>query len=427
MKKWIKRGSEKLLKDVFLRNIGASSFDEINGWFKKSYADEYHIDRLKEAADLCMKFKDLHVTIIGDYDVDGTTATSTLLLGLRSLGFKHVSYRIPKRFSEGFGINNTIIDEIESGLVITCDNGIAQPEAIKRAKDKGLTVIILDHHEPLVVDGEIVYPQADIIIDPNAIMDSADYNGYCGCGLCYKFIKALGVSKQTLDKALSMVALATIADVMELREENYVFVKNGFKALLNPNITTSGIYALVCAFDLSRHITAKDIGFKLGPALNACSRMDDDGARNAVELLTFEGPFPLAIIKAESIITLNNDRKSLKKLGLEKAHKIIEDNCLYGDYPIVLRVDVPEGIIGIIAGNICEEYNVPAIVVCKTEEGILKGSARSCGDYNMKEHLDKVSHLLIRHGGHAGAAGLSLMQENFELFCTEIKRYLKQI
>ncbi len=171
-----------------------------------------------------------------------------------------------------------------------------------------------------------------------------------------------------------------------------------------------------------RHITAKDIGFKLGPALNACSRMNDEGAKKAVELLTFEGPFPIAIQMAESIIKLNDERKALKKIGMNEAHRIIEETCLYGDCPIVLKVDVPEGIIGIIAGNLCEEYHVPAIVVCRTEEGILKGSARSCGNYNMKEALDKVSDLLIRHGGHSGAAGLSLLPENLDAFRSEIQK-----
>ena len=373
MKKWLKRGTEKDLKSVFLRNIGVNSLDEVNNWFRKSYANEYIIKDMDKAVSLCKEYQNKPIRIIGDYDVDGTTAVSVLLLGLTSLGFSDVSFRIPRRFSEGFGISEKLIDEVDDGLIITCDNGIAQLDAIRKAKEKGLSVIILDHHEPVIRDGKKILPDADVIIDPNAIEGSASFSGYCGCGLCYKFIRALGCHKYILDKALSMTALATIADVMELREENYVFVKNGFKALLNPNTTTSGIYALICAFELSKHITAKDIGFKIAPSINACSRMYDDGADKAVALLSFDGPFPHAVSMAEEIISINNERKQLKEIGIKETTAYIEENILFGDCPIIVTANVPEGIIGIIAGHICEEYHVPAIVLCDTGNGILKG------------------------------------------------------
>ena len=421
MKDWIKRGTEKLVKDVFLRNIKAESLDVINDWFKKSYADEYRLDGLNEAVELASMFKNEPVRIIGDYDVDGVCSTSILKLSLKAMGFTSVTHRIPHRFSEGFGINTKIIDEIESGLVITCDNGIAQLDAIKAAKDKGLKVIILDHHEPVKVDGEAVLPEADVIVDPNAIESSADFNGYCGAGICLKFARKLGVNKALYQQLQSLAAMATVADVMELREENYVIVRNGLKALTSPATTTAGAYALVSAFELTKHLTAHDIGFKLGPAINACSRMKDDGAMDAVELLTFTESYIKAIPMAEAVVEVNNRRKAVKEEAIKAANTYIEENCLMGDVPIVVRLDgVPEGVIGIVAGNICEDYKVPAIVLTKLDDGILRGSSRSCGNYHMKDNLDKVSSLLLKYGGHEGAAGLSLLEENYAEFVDKI-------
>ena len=418
--KWTKRGLEKVIKEVFERNIGATC-EQVNAWFKKSYSDEYRVDGLNEAVELALKFKNSPVRIIGDYDVDGVCSTSILKLSLKAMGFTSVTHRIPHRFSEGFGINMKIIDEIESGLVITCDNGIAQLDAIKAAKAKGLKVIILDHHEPVKVDGKAVLPEADIIVDPNAIEGSADFNGYCGAGLCLKFARKLGVNKALYQQLQSLAAMATIADVMELREENYVIVRNGLKALTSPATTTAGAYALVSAFELTKHLTAHDIGFKLGPAINACSRMKDDGAMDAVELLTFTESYVRAIPMAEAVVEVNNSRKAIKEAANKAARQYIDEHCLYGDVPLIVRLDgTPEGVIGIVAGNLCEEFKVPAIVLTDIGDGLLRGSSRSCGNYHMKENLDKVSDLLVKYGGHAGAAGLSLKEEDFDAFAARM-------
>ena len=418
---WKKRDERSTLKDIFLRNINASSLDDINAWFTKSYENKFFLDCIDKAVEIVKGFNNKPVTIVGDYDADGVTATSILTLALRWCGFKNVKYRIPKRFSEGFGINSTIIDEINDGLVITCDNGVAQLDAIRQAKAKGLTVVILDHHEPAVIDGVAVLPLADVIVDANA-GTKADFKGYCGAGVCLKFARALfaefGLSEKLYLKLLGLAAIGTVADVMELRGENYVFVRNGLKYLLNANFNTFGTNALIKACGCDKVLTAHDIGFKIGPVINASSRMKDDGAKDVVELLIYEGrDMSLAVSKAEKLCALNDVRKGEKRVGLEKAHEIIKENCMYGDIPLVINVpDVKEGVIGILAGSLCEEYKVPAIVVTETEPGILKGSARSCGNCNIKDELDKVSELLLRYGGHAGAAGLSLEASNLDAF-----------
>ena len=323
---WIKKTNFNSPKDMILSNLGVKTTSELNEWFKKSYANQYKIKNLKEATILAKKFIHKKVRIIGDYDVDGTSATTILYKGLTEYGFTDVSYRIPLRFSEGFGINTSIIDEIDEGLIITCDNGIAGIEAIEKAKAKGLTVIIIDHHAPVVENGKIIYPDADIIIDPNAIPDSADFNGYCGAGLAYKFICELfEFDKEIRYKYLTLAALGTVADVMKLREENYVFVRNALKIMHNPAYNTVGLTALVNAFGLSSGVKADDIAFRLGPAINASSRMKDDGAKDAVELLCFDGDIATANEMAEDLIKVNNQRKDVEASTTEKALKIIKE------------------------------------------------------------------------------------------------------
>lgn len=413
------------VKEVFERNIGATT-DEINGWFKRFYANEWRLDDIVKAVDIVLGFKDKPVTIVGDYDADGVTSTTILYLALKAAGFSDVRKRIPLRFSEGFGINPKIIDEIKEGLVLTCDNGVAQVDAINKAKAKGLTVVIIDHHEPARdTDGNITLPDADCIIDPNAIEGQADFNGYCGAGLSLKFARALGekLGKPNLYQAfLGLAAIGTVADVMELRMENYVIVRQGLKKLVDSRFCTTGLSALVsaCAGNV---VTAKDIGFKIGPVINAASRMRDDGAMLAADLLAFNGDINTAIRKTEQLCGLNDVRKGKKREALAAAEKQIADECMFGDVPLVLYLPgVPEGVIGIVAGNLCEKYAVPAIVLTDSdEEGVLRGSARSCGNCDIKAELDKVNAensdvFASKYGGHKGAAGLSIKKDQLETF-----------
>ena len=414
--RWIKKGTETTIKEVVLRNMGVSSTDDINAWFKKSIDNDYKIKGLKEAVEYALSFKDKKVTICGDYDADGVTSTSILYIALKRAGFTDVHFRIPKRFSEGFGINTTMIDEAGEGLIITCDNGVAQPDVINYAVDKGLAVIVTDHHEPLVVDDEVVLPNVEHIIDPNAIEGQADFNGYCGAGIAYKFsIELLGKKCSDL---LAFAAIGTVADVMQLREENYVIVRNGLNAISERKVCP-GLSCLLSVLSIKK-CYAHDIGFGIGPVINASSRLNDDGAKDVVNLFISNDSY--AFNEAERLVNLNTKRKELGRNGLKMAKAAIEEECLFGDVPLTVYVPgVPEGIIGIIAGNLCEEYKVPAIVVTDSDDDTLKGSARSPEGFNIKEALDNVSELLIKHGGHAGAAGLSLKKSDFYSFREAIK------
>ena len=401
-KKWICRHPNESVENIILKNFGVSSAADLNEWFKKSYANQYTINGLKEAVEFAKKFMKSTVTIIGDYDADGTTATSILYLGLKEYGFKDVRFRIPHRFSEGFGINEKIIDEIESGLIITCDNGIAGLDAIKKAKGKGLAVIVTDHHKPVVIDNETVLPVADYIIDPNAIDGQAVFNGYCGAGLAYKFICELFNFNKTIRyKYLGLAAIGTVADVMELREENYVFVRNALPRLSNPTYTTVGLNALIEAFDFERQITSSDIGYRIGPAINSASRMKDWGADFVVELLTFNGDKEKAAEMAQKLIRTNELRKESEKEAMAKAKEIIEQQNKKDNCPLIVYIPlINEGILGIIAGNLCEKYGVPTLVFTNTlfkGEEILKGSARSCDGFNIKELFDAHAELFIKY------------------------------
>lgn len=420
--KWTKRDSCKTIREVFLRNIGAKNINEVNNWFIRSRAEEYRLDNVETASSLIKCFIDKPVTIVGDYDADGICASSIMWLALQYLGFKDVKVRIPKRFSEGYGLSQKIIDEIDSGLVITVDNGITAIDEIKNAKDKGLTVVVTDHH---LSESGGTLPEADIIIDPKALSGSADFDGYCGAGIAYKIACQLLNEHENKDKLkktlLPFAGIATITDVMPLREENYVFVKDSLQKLIDQRYLTTGLYALICALNLSRHVSSKDIGFKIGPSINAASRMKDDGADDVLKLLTFNGPYEDAVSMAETLVSVNEARKDAKKTGLEKAHKVIEEDCLFGDVPLIVNVpDIQPGIIGIIAGALTEEFKVPAFVLSGSK--ILKGSARTFGDYNIKRELDKVSGLLEGYGGHVGAAGLSVSEEKFEELKTSLQK-----
>lgn len=427
---WIKRGSASTVEEVFLHNIGAGSLDEINGWFQRSYDDGYFIDGLDEAVTLALTFTERPVTIIGDYDGDGMTSTAILYRALTRAGFTDVHYRIPRRFSEGFGINPVIIDEIPEGLVITCDNGIGQREVIHKAKEKGLAVIVLDHHLPDTDGDKILLPPADVVVDPHAIPGSAAFNDYCGAGLCYRFAKVLLArtgrnEKAYIDQLMGLAAIGTVTDVMPLKEENYVIVRNGLKVLLRPELNSAGLRALIATLGLSVRITAHDIGFKLGPALNAASRLKDDGAAEAVGLLLFDGGAAEAAELATGLIRTNDRRKLLQNAGRERARDLIRTEGLSDDYPMVVYLpETPEGIVGTIAGNLCEEFGVPVIVMTDKEgdPSILKGSARSVAGYHMKHALDKVAPLLNEYGGHEGAAGLSFEKAKLG----EIRDSLKQ-
>lgn len=404
-----KNAALQTVQDVVCANTGMSVDDLLND------RTPYPIEQLRQAAELIRDAIQAKKTIYiaGDYDVDGICASSILELGLRCVHAKTV-VRLPKRFSEGYGLKKEMVEEFDDGqLLITVDNGITAMDAIQRAKEKTMTVIVTDHHLP-ALDEETklpILPEADIVIDPNAIQNSAKFNGYCGAGLAFRLCRMLlGPKHWMIPRLLSLAAIATVADSVPLLYENRLIVKYGLQTMVDRRGNTKGLYAILCELDLDRYITETNIGFKLAPALNAPGRLRDDGAMDAFKLLTFEGSYAEAKEMAQALLEDNKKRKELSDAWTQKIIEKIEENHMESDYPLVIyEKNIPEGIIGIVAGRIAEKFHSPCFLLGESStSGIAKGSSRSDGFCNLKELLDSNKDWLISYGGHAPAAGLKL-------------------
>ncbi|WP_097006343.1 single-stranded-DNA-specific exonuclease RecJ [Lacrimispora amygdalina] len=425
--KWRKRNPEfNTIKEIVLANNPGISEEELlddKTVYKIKDIDKV-INVLRDA-----KLKDIFITVVGDYDADGVTSSSEWEYILKSLGIRH-RIRLPKRHSEGYGLNLNIIDEIDEGILITVDNGIAAIEAIKKAKEKGIYVIIVDHHMPVLdEDKNKILPEADIIIDPHAIEDQADFVNYCGAGLTYKIAEELFMDDEAILNRLScFAAIGTVADVVELRKDNRKIVKKGLENLLVYKSRTTGLGKLLEQCYISKRITADDIGYSIGPAINACGRLGapvaPKEADQAMEMICFNGSLTTAEDMAKDMILVNRERQLQVRAADKKSEQIIEYNAMYGDAPLVIYIpDINEGLIGIIAGHLTEKYNVPSIVFTDSHKDItvLKASGRSVKDVHLKQLLDSCSNDLLGYGGHPGAAGLSIKKEKLDEFREHIQ------
>ena len=427
--KWKQKNPKlKTVKEVVMNNTGLSEEELLNDTTEYKIRD---IDKVVEVLNKAKKEKTF-ITIVGDYDTDGVTSSSEWELMLNYQKMPH-RIRLPLRHSEGYGLNEKIIDEIDEGILLTVDNGIAAINAIKKAKEKGLYVIVVDHHQPYIDEKtkEVVLPEADIIIDPHAIKGQADFNYYCGAGLTFKIAEEwLGKNHWLLRKLVSLAAIGTVGDVVSLTKDNRKIVKNGINSMLEWKGRTTGLYKLMQLNFLTERITAEDIGFSISPALNACGRLGaptaPKEAMQSFELLTFDGDFNKAEILAKAIAgrdkdnpSVNEVRKKLVKEADKKADEIISDNAMFGDAPLVIYIpNINEGIIGIVAGHLTEKMGVPTIVFTDSNKdpNVLKGSGRSVSSVNLKELLDKCASDMLGYGGHPGAAGLSILKSNLDTF-----------
>lgn len=362
------------------------------------------------------------IRIISDYDVDGVMSNYILYKGLLRAG-ADVDYEIPDRVQDGYGMNEAMIDRAqEAGIntIITCDNGIAASSAIQHAKELGLTVIVTDHHEvPFEeIDGEKQYilPDADAVVDPKRGDCNYPLPEICGAAVAYKLIEGVyerkGIDKQELYPLLEFVAMATICDVMPLLDENRCFVKLGLD-MLN-HTTNEGMKALLVVNDLQdKFISEHQVGFVLGPCINATGRLDS--AMLSMQLLLTEEKSE-AMELARQLYELNEERKALTLEYTEKAYALVEQNGMQQDRVLVIYLEnCHESIAGIIAGRVRERYYRPVLVLCDADEDMVKGSGRSIEEYHMYDALNACQEYLVKFGGHAMAAGFSLMKENIEI------------
>ena len=368
----------------------------------------------------------MHIRVIGDYDIDGVMATFILMTALRRCKAV-VSMQIPDRIHDGYGLNRSLIERAkEDGVdtIITCDNGIAAIDEIAYAKELGMTVLVTDHHEIPYEEtqGRRIYKRsvADAIVNPHQNECMYPYKELCGAAVAWKVVCLLyekyNISKIETEVFLENVAFATVGDIMSLTGENRILVKEGLNRIRHTS--NIGMQALIAQNGLEpAQIDAFHFGFVLGPCINASGRLDT--AKRALELF-FQTEPQMAAQIANELVILNQERKELTLEGVEKAILFCEERDCQKDRVLVVYLpEVHESIAGIIAGRIREKYHKPVFVLTKTEDGV-KGSGRSIEEYSMYEELCKVQHLFTRFGGHPMAAGLSMPEENVDVFRTQL-------
>ena len=404
--------------------IGEKAIEKyLHGSRKDFYSPWLLKDMEKAVAILQEKIENRNrIRIIGDYDIDGVMSTYILLESLRGLGCD-VDMMIPNRITDGYGINEHLIEQAwQEGrdTIITCDNGIAAVTQIRKAKDLGMTVIVTDHHEVPFEDLEggrkEILPPADAIVNPKQKACSYPFAGLCGAVVAMKVMEALyekmAPEVDLVDKMLPFAGIATIGDVMDLQDENRILVKEGLQRL--HHTTNLGLQELIRVNNLElENISPYHIGFILGPCLNASGRLDT--AKRALQLL-LAGSREEAAVLAGDLKNLNESRKEMTAQGLEKAIEQVESTSMMEDTVLVVFLpECHESLAGIIAGRLRERYHKPSFVLTRGEEGV-KGSGRSIESYSMYEKLCECKEYLTKFGGHPMAAGLSLEEENVERF-----------
>lgn len=431
-----------------LRNRDVSTKEDIHKFLHGNVDDLYSpmllkdiecgIDAIKNAI-----FEKKRIRIIGDYDVDGICASQILKIGLQIAG-ADVDVAIPDRMKDGYGLNEHLIRQAhEDGrqFIITCDNGIAAKEQIELAYELGIPVLVTDHHEVPYREEEGVkkeiLPKAVGVIDPKRQECNYPFPEICGAVIALKVMQALILKldplkeKELLLKLLPYAALATVCDVMELKDENRIIVKEGISCIKsNP---PTGLLALMLVNGLeAKQITTYHLGFVIGPCMNAAGRLDT--AMRVLKLLSCT-KLEEAMSLARELKELNDSRKNMTLDGLKKANETICNENMMEDKVFVIYIpDCHESLAGIIAGRLKEQYYKPVFVVTDSEEGV-KGSGRSIDSYNMYEEMVKCKECFTKFGGHKMAAGFSMKKEKISLLrkklnenCSlKVEDYIKKI
>lgn len=385
-----------------------------------TFYDHNLINNIKDATLLCIKHIKANnkIRIIGDYDVDGIMACFILVSAFKELNC-NISYEIPHRINDGYGINENIVKKAADdgiNLIITCDNGISAFSAVELAKQCNIDIIITDHHSIKKDNDNEILPAADYIINPHLKDCEYPFKTICGAYVAYKFILSLyenynkKIDISLNNNCITAAALATICDVMPLKDENRALVHKGLELLKTTD--NIGLRCLIEANNINiSEISSYHIGFIIGPSLNASGRLKS--ANIALKLL-FTKDLKDARERALNLIEINNERKELTSVATSKAIELIEKEFINDKILIIYLEDVHESIAGIIAGRVKEYFNKPVIVLTSSDKDIAKGSGRSTDSYNMIEELQKHDSIFIKYGGHKMAAGMSLYKNNIE-------------
>lgn len=460
----------KSIKRIPLKNENLTNFSSV---LNRVYANrniqskeelDYSIskllpfDKLKgisEAATLIADAikNELAITIVGDFDVDGATSTTVAVKSLYSMGAKKVDFIVPNRFEYGYGLTPEIVkvavDRFNPNVIITVDNGISSIEGVKTAKALNLTVVVTDHHLPAAT-----LPIADAIVNPNQPGCSFPSKMLAGVGVIFYVMLAVrsllreqawfedkNIPVPNLAELLDLVALGTVADVVPLDHNNRIFVSQGLARIRSGKVR-AGIKALIdVAGRESERLIASDFGFAIAPRLNAAGRLDDMSL--GIDCLLSDDPAKARAI-AQQLDEINFARRDIEADMKQQAMTILEGMHLEAgvdgqnkNLPFGLCLfdeNFHEGVVGIIASRIKDQWSRPVIVFAKTDDGMLKGSGRSIKGFHLRDALDAVAtknpNLINKFGGHAMAAGLTIAEIDYDLFTQsfneEVKRHLNE-
>lgn len=373
------------------------------------------------------------IIVVGDFDADGATSSALSVLALRMLGSNNVDYLVPNRFEDGYGLSPEVVDqalELGAEMIMTVDNGVSSIEGVRYAKENGITVLVTDHHLP----GQVL-PDVDAMVNPNLDSCAFPSKALAGVGVAFYLMMALcvhmrkqnwfaqqGMQEPKLMELIDLVALGTVADVVPLDENNRILVHQGLQRI-RAGKARPGIQALIEVAKRDAHrLVASDFGFALGPRINAAGRLDDMSF--GVELLMCNN-IHAARRMASELDGLNQTRKEIEE-GMKQEAMAFCERLQFGEnselpYGLALfQRDWHQGVIGILASRIKEKFHRPVIAFADGGEGTIKGSCRSIPGLHMRDALDFIDTqnpgLIIKFGGHAMAAGLTIKEQDFERF-----------
>lgn len=420
---WSKRGNYTTVED-YIAAVTGQSLDEIKNPVKVSpYAIE-NIDKIAfELRLLAASEPKKPAYIVGDYDADGITSTAILTMLLEFFGVQATTI-IPKRFTDGYGLNERMVESIRNSLIITVDNGIAAKDAIRKAKENGNRVLVIDHHIP-----ESELPCADAICDPHVKPENSAFVDYCGAGLALKVAECMTkdiCGKEAVDLMTNLTVLAaigTLADAVPLLGDNRRIVMEGLKLINNEasyKVLRPGVRTLI---KIKEDACDEDeIKFRIAPILNAPGRLYDAGSTSSLKAVLCKDETEAANY-VEKMFQINETRKELVKQWQVTATEKAEAEK--GNSALVLKIDgLPEGISGIIAGKLAEDYKKVTFIFAKTKNGTWKASGRSVPGVDLTPMLAQISGMTVACGGHAGAAGVTVTEENFDALKNAILDYM---
>lgn len=367
------------------------------------------------------------VKIVGDYDVDGITSTAILTKLLNYYGVEPSTY-IPKRFTDGYGVSEKILAGVKNTLIITVDNGIAAGDVLDKAVEEGRNgVVVLDHHLP---DGREP-KNAIAVVDPYLHPDLNEFTEYCGAGLAFKLAEymlldePLAMAEKLLNDIQVLACFGTIADSMPLIGDNRRIVMDGI-ALVNSGraMLSQGISQLLTIGCNGSEFSVETVSYNIAPLINAPGRLYNAGGTSSLKMLMCDDPIEAQTYGAK-MVQINKQRQTQVSTWMKKIQEALSKAPDEIAPVVVFEPEMPEGLVGLVAGKLASTYHCPAIVMVRGENGIVKGSARTYGEFHIKDMLDTMSSLFTTYGGHAGAAGISLMQSDIEEFRQKVRAYFK--